>query len=115
MLSVPQDPLPQHDPLSGTLHGTFVARRDRKPYFYAVTWTAAARKLSWSAAVERHDHSGLVIARPYGAFDVVVGATPAELEQRVRSAAHEAIEKEEGRPAGRLAALRAALRRLSAD
>jgi hypothetical protein len=96
------------------VRGSYVARRDRKTYVYAATWKRTARSLSWSATVERRDEQGSIIARPSGAFEVLIGATSAELEQRVRNAAHEAIEKEEGRPSGRLAVLRAALRRLSA-
>ena len=97
---------------SGTIRGTYMRRKDRKAYSYTLSWTRTLGDLAWSATVEGRE--GSVISQRSGTCDVWVGITPAQLEQMARSAAHAAIESAAAVPSGpkgRLAILRAALRR----
>ena len=96
---------------SGTIRGTYMRRKDRKAYSYTLSWTRTLGDLAWSATVEGRE--GSVISRPSGTCDVSVGITPPELEQMARSAAHAAIERGTEGASGRLAMLKAALRRSS--
>jgi hypothetical protein len=98
--------------ISGTIRGAYMRRRDRKTFSYTLTWASRAAVLTWSAIVEGRDNAGF--SRTSGTHDVAPGITPPELEQMARSAAHAAIEKGAEGPRGRLAVLRAALRRVSA-
>src|SRR5512138_3637956 len=97
---------------SGTIRGTYMRRTDRKVYSYTLIWTSTSRDLTWSATVEAREGAGLVISRPSGTCGVAAGITPPELEQMARSAAHAILERAVEAPRGRLALLRAALRRL---
>lgn len=99
--------------MSGTIQGTYMRRKDRKAFAYTLSWRRTLADLTWSATVEAREGPGSVTSQTSGTFDVRVGITPAELEQMARSAAHAAIERGTEGPKGRLAVLRAALRRSS--